>query len=306
MLGAIAAGLAVVAACLVKGPVGLFPLAIPPLTVMLVGSERPQVRRIAGIWLTLVITAGIAFSVVLAVDEARFALSEFTRTHVVPSLQGERGLPRRSVDIARHFTLGILARMAAFAALLWLIRPRNRHLPAVRWNVAAFFVAAGLSASVPVLASPVLAGHYFLPSVPLFAIGVAATALPAVQAYRELSVTRRRLTPLLLATGLTILSVAVPVVRGPMERRDARLIADLRAIGAEFPRHVTIGTCAAAADDWGLHGYAQRFFQTSLAATGSPNDGWFLVHRDACEPSSMCIPAAEGRDLKLFRCVDVD
>lgn len=59
MLGSIAAGLAVVAACLVKGPVGLFPLAVPPLTWMLVGTGRRQVRRIAGIWITLAITIGL-------------------------------------------------------------------------------------------------------------------------------------------------------------------------------------------------------------------------------------------------------
>ena len=192
--------------------------------------------------------------------------------------------------------------MAALAALLWIIRPRGRQSAAVPWRIVGFFLAIGLLASVPLLASPVLAGHYFLPSVPFFSIGVAAAAWPAVQAYRALSSTRRRFIPLALAIFLAGLSVAVPVVRGPMERRDVELIAGLRTVGPHLSRQSTIGTCEAAAADWGLHGYAQRFFGVSLAATGSPREGWLLIRRDACPAPSTCVLSAESRELKLFRC----
>jgi hypothetical protein len=82
------------------------------------------------------------------------------------------------------------------------------------------------------------------------------------------------------------------------------LIAGLRTVGEHLPRHATIGTCQASAEDWGLHGYAQRFLGVSLAATGSPGDGWFLVRQDACKAAVGCVVASQSRSLTLFRCAN--
>jgi hypothetical protein len=176
----------------------------------------------------------------------------------------------------------------------------------VRWKVALFLLTVGLAASVPVLASPVLAGHYFLPSVPVFALAVAAAALPAVQAYRDLSLTPRRYIPVGLAITLVVLSVAVLLANGPMERRDAGLIAGLRGIGSSLTPDTTIGTCAGAAEEWGLHGYTQRFFRVSLAAADRPRAGWFLVRREGCQPPSGCVQDITASELTLFRCASAD
>ena len=297
------AAVAMAAAFLTKGPVGLFPLAVPPLAILLLRPARPSLPKVAIVWITLLITAGALGAMLLAIPDARHALAEFARTHVVPALQGERGLPRRSFDIARHFTLGILARMGALAMLLWLIRPRGRDVPAVRWNAALFFFGVGLIASVPLLASPVLAGHYFVPSVPFFALAVAASALPAVQGYRERTSGAGRFVPIGIAAALVLLAALVLVLRGPMEKRDADLVAAIQRVGAEVPAGATIGTCASAAEDWGQHGYFQRFYRVSLAATGEPVDGLFLVGRVACAAPPGCSRIVTSGELILFRCV---
>jgi 4-amino-4-deoxy-L-arabinose transferase-like glycosyltransferase len=301
VVAAACAALAVLGAALTKGPVGLFPLAVPPLALLLTGTGRPQLKRLALVWITLVgVTASLA-AITLAIPEARHALAEFARTHVLPALQGERGLPRRSFDIARHFTLGILARMGALAALLWVIRPGRREAPAIRWNVAAFFFATGLIASLPLLASPVLAGHYFVPSVPFFALSVAAIALPAVDVYRQRAGGWTRFVPASIAALLVVLSVAV-LRRGPMEKRDVDLVAAVRAVGSAVPAGLTIGTCASAAEDWGQHGYFQRFHRISLAATDDPVNGFMVVRRLACAAPPGCSRVVDSRELILFRC----
>jgi hypothetical protein len=226
------------------------------------------------------------------------------RTHVVPALQGERGLPRRSFDIARHFTLGIIARMGALAALLWVIRPVRRDVPGIRWNVSAFFFATGLIASLPLLASPVLAGHYFVPSVPFFALSVATIALPAVEAYRQRTAGWTRFIPAAVATLLVVLSVGVLLLRGPMEKRDVDLVAAVRTVGSEVPRGLTVGACVSAAEDWGQHGYFQRFHRISLAATDNPVNGFMLVRRLACPAPPGCSRVVNSRELILYRCSD--
>jgi hypothetical protein len=297
------AALAIAAACLTKGPVGLFPLAVPPFALLLAGPRQAPRYRVAIVWTILLVATAVLFTLILASPDARHALSEFTRTHVAPALRGERGLPRRSFDIARHFTLGILARMCALAALLWLIRPRRRAVAPVQWNAALFFFGVGLIASVPLLASPVLAGHYFVPSVPFFALAVAAVALPAVQAYRERSDGLTRFLPLGFTALLVVLSVAILLVRGPMEPRDRGLVAAVRSIGAAVAAGATIGTCESAGQDWGLHGYFQRFHRVSLAATDTPGDGWFLLRSASCAAPPGCAVHRREGDLALFLCV---
>jgi 4-amino-4-deoxy-L-arabinose transferase-like glycosyltransferase len=295
-----AAALAVTAAALTKGPVGLFPLAVPPLALLVAPPGERSISRLALVWMTLLVTTAAVCAAILAIPEARHALSEFARTHVVPALQGERGLPRRSFDIARHFTLGILARMGALLAVLWLIHPRGRGVPGVRWNVSLFFLVAGLTASLPLLGSPVLAGHYFIPSVPLFALAVAAAALPAVEAYRERTDGVRRFIPVSAAVALTVLAIAVPLVSGPMGRRDVDLVRSARAL--VLPMDVTIGTCASASQDWGLHNYLQRFHRVSLAATDRAETGLFLIRRSACTAPVGCSSLTFDGELALFRC----
>jgi 4-amino-4-deoxy-L-arabinose transferase-like glycosyltransferase len=302
LIGAAVAGLTVIAAVLTKGPVGLFPLVVPGLTLLIARRGPTSTKRLVLVWTTVLAVTGAAGTAIYAIPEARHALSEFARTHVVPALQGERGLPRRSFDIARHFTLGIVARMSVLLALLWLIRPRSREVPGVRWQVASFFFGVALVASLPLLASPVLAGHYFIPSVPLFALAVATVALPAVQAYRERTDGYARFIPTAIGVALAALAVMVPLVRGPMGKRDADLIQALRAIAPNLPRGGTIGTCASAAEDWGLHNYLQRFSRVSLAATGRSGDGRFLIRRVACAPPPECSEIAREGELALYRC----
>ena len=298
------AALGVLGAALTKGPVGLFPLAVPPLALLLTGTGRPQLTRLALVWITLLgVTASLA-AITLAIPDARHALAEFARTHVMPALQGERGLPRRSFDIARHFTLGIIARMGALAALLWVIRPARREAPGLRWNVTVFFFATGLIASLPLLASPVLAGHYFVPSVPFFALSVAAIALPAVEAYRQRTAGWVRFIPASLAALLVVLSVGVLLSRGPMEKRDVDLVAAVRKVGSEVPGGLTVGACASAAEDWGQHGYFQRFHGISLAATDNPVNGFMVVRRVACPAPPGCSRVVDSRELILYRCTD--
>jgi 4-amino-4-deoxy-L-arabinose transferase-like glycosyltransferase len=302
VIAASGAAVAVIAAVLTKGPVGLFPLAIPPLALLLTGPARPRFTRMTIVWITLLIVTGSLAATILAMPDARHSLAEFARTHVVPALQGERGLPRRSFDIARHFTLGILARMGALAAVLWLIRPRTRHGHGIHLNAAGFFFGAGLLASLPLLASPVLAGHYFLPSVPLFALAMATVALPAVEAFRERTTGWGRLVPAALAAGLFVLSIAVPLFNGPMEKRDVGLVDAVRRVGALIPGETTIATCANAAEDWGLHGYFQRFYRVSLAASDAAVSGFLVVRNDACAVPPQCSSLATRGELILYSC----
>lgn len=299
----IAASLAVVVACLTKGPVGLFPLVSPILLLLGPAEGRPSRARAIGMSAAMAGICASAAALMLLFDGPRGALTGFAETHLAPALQGERGLPRRSSDIARHLTLGIWARMAALGALLWLVCGRRRPSGAAVPREALVFFAIGLSASVPVLVSPVLAGHYFVPSVPFFALAAAAITLPALQ--RPLPPEGPgplRLVPLGIAATLVLLVGIVLVTHGPMERRDVRLLGGFDAVASSLPRNGVVHSCASAREDWGLHSYLQRFFRISLDASGGSDARWFLVREKACEAPADCRVAAGDTTLHLYRC----
>lgn len=294
------AAAALIAAFLTKGPVGLFPLAVPPLLLLVPSDQRPTLKKIA--WMSLMLLAAVfaAGATLVAFDASRYSIGEFTRTHLMPALEGQRGLPRRSWDIARHLTLGIWARMAGGVVLLWAIRRAGSSKRRFA-QTGAFFFATGLAASLPVLMSPVLAGHYFVPSVPFFALAAAALSLPVVQTLKG-STGRRRFVPIGIAVALAMTSVVVLAVHGPMERRDLDLIAGLDAIRPLAPVGSTIGTCENATQEFGFQSYMQRFFRISLETTGAPRGGWFLILKASCAAPPSCEKAAGDPTLLLYRC----
>lgn len=293
------AAVAVVAAGLVKGPVGLFPLAVPLLFAVLPSSQRPP--RLAVVVLVLSAVVGVCGGAILLDPRARQSLEAFASSHLVPALQGGRGVGPRAADILRHLALGIWARMGALVIVLWLVRRSAASVRAIP-RAAYFFLSIGCAASLPILTSPVLAGHYFFPSVPFFALGFAALAMPAVSEMRAEPGGWPWRAPAALAIALLATIVVVLAVHGSLERRDVAMLRSLDAISAVAPRGTTVGGCAASGRDWGLLAYLQRYYRISLMPNDAPVSGWFVITPGSCAAPSTCQPAVEAEAFSLMRC----
>jgi hypothetical protein len=229
---------------------------------------------------------------------------EFARTHLLPALQGTRGDAVTLWDIVRHLAAGIAGRIAVIVGLLWLVRRRAAGARFAFEPATRFLLATALLASVPLLLSPKMAGHYFLPSIPYFALAGAAFALPAVRSFFDGRTpgTWAKRAPVVIAGALVLTTALVLVFHGTLERRDREMIESLDAIAADVPRGTTIGTCRASGEDWGLVAYMQRFFRVSLDAAEAPSNGWFLVANGACTAPPSCSLTRDGARLALFRC----
>jgi hypothetical protein len=99
-----------------------------------------------------------------------------------------------------------------------------------------------------------------------------------------------------------VASIAVPLTAGPIEPRDVEMVRSLDAVAPRMPRDQTIGTCARAGSNWGLHSYVSRFFNVALDARGAPVNGWFLTLDAECAAPAGCGRAASGARLELFAC----
>lgn len=344
LLRGAAGGLTIAAAFLTKGPVGLFPLAVPALLLLMPKPRRPA--RIGPMTLGMIAALCACGLALAAYEPSRHALTRYVETQVAPSILGLREINEDRFPVFRHVFVGIAARMAALLALIRVAGSvRRRRLarggapvsagpPAIggrdagvgfasaaRSGPGLFLLVLAFGASVPITFSPKLAGHYFVPSVAMFALAFASFALGPVAALTTTRTdTGRRLSRRVLpALGVVLLaaSVLVPLLHGPLSQRDAALMHDLRAIGAAMPEGTTIGSCdnPRAAYDWCLHSYVQRWYRVSLDARDQPVNGWLLQTDDepcralartgrtpSCEPPPSCRPVARGDALGLFRC----
>lgn len=295
-------GIAVAAATLVKGPVGFFPLAVPALYWLLRADRRP--RR----WwaLTAALCGVLAVGAVgLALAEGpRLAMAAYLSKQVLPAIDSSRGDGASIADVSRHLTVGITGRLAVIVGVLWLVRRRRRPAGTAAIDRSAwFFLAMGLAASLPLLLSQRLSGHYFLPSVPFFALAAAAVALPAVLSFRrETPVRWARRVPVVLATGLLAVAGTFIAVHGTLEPRNQDLIASFDALEGVVPVGQTVGTCAGSSADWGFVAYAQRFYRLSLAFDDRAVNGWFLRRDEACALPPTCRLAAGAPPVELYRC----
>jgi hypothetical protein len=310
MTWAVVAGILVVGAVLVKGPNGLFPLAAPALAFLILPDMSGSRAQQSG--LTMVATTAAFALGLFGWPEARSALTDYWRQHLAAAISGERGIGRFNAlrSLIRHLASGVFLRMAALLALFWIVarllpvNPSRPLPPGKRW--AWFFLAMGIAASVPVLVSTKIAGHYLVPSIPLFALGFAGLARPWVASLQLRYGARPLAAKALLAAGIILILTALtlPFLPVSIEPRDVRWMAEYRIVGPYLGRGTTIGTCAGAAGDWGLQAYMQRLFMVSLDA-GADNHAQYLQLRDReCEAPAQCAAVASSERLTLWNCTD--
>lgn len=299
VFAAVAAGLAVGAGVLTKGPVGLFPLA-SAVTISVVMTRRPG-GRVLLVSAAAVLTVALIFAALLSYPPARESLSGYWDRQVVASLSGQREVTGDDWAFLRHLLLGIVGRMALVVCVVAVAAPRSGR-PGTSWQVATMFAAVALTASVPLALSPKLVGHYFLPSTPFFALAAASLAAPAVTAImrgRSVLVTA---VPVGLAILLVAASVFVVGTQGSLDRRDVDLLRDLDGVGKHLSYGSTVGGCESEEVDWRLHSYLSRMFGVTLTLDGRASGGRFLQSFEACQVPAECTLAVKGRSVSLFRC----
>jgi 4-amino-4-deoxy-L-arabinose transferase-like glycosyltransferase len=264
------AAASMLAAALIKGPVGLFP-AVAPLVAGLALADRRWAaiaRNQAAIliWFALLVTAVFAYS------PARHAVSEYFQQQIASSLSGERGaLHGRFYLVAKTATA--LALPAAIAILIHFAS-RRRFAAAeaespVDYRAAAFFGLTALSASLPLLASPRQSAMYAAPSYPFFILAIARLAAPAVErlllAEREWIAARYRYGALKFALGgLIAAACLVSVARYGRIERDIELLHDVARIEQYVPASATVAVPAALQNDFQLRAYLYRRHYVSV------------------------------------------
>lgn len=278
----LAGGAGIVAAFLAKGPVGLFPLAVPFLYAI-VFPGRLRVRealRVLG-WTSLLPLAATA--AILAYMPAREFMSHYLKQQVMDSLSGQR---EAATSLVNH--LGILVKIAeqvivilvVILVLRWrLVRPGTTKIAGFT-RPAWLFLLIGLSASLPMVVSAKHHSFYLFPALIFFALSAASLVVAWIPvAVREQR--RQGYSVGVLLAGLAIAAVFFCFLRGERYyRTHAGFLSVMDDLVAKVPDGSTVTTSPDILrnrDD--VNGYLERYHDIILT-TDPGASGFYLALRN--------------------------
>ncbi len=254
------------AALLTKGPVGMFPLAVPALYWL--AYKWGQWKEIPkAILQTLVLTALLAGGIFLLfqLPESRLAIERYLHQQLMAALAGEReitggGLGRWTllyellIQILVPVVLGVI--IVVLAKVFKAKRPEYKLK-----NAALFFLLVGVAASLPMMLSVKQRTFYLVPSLPFYIMALCIVLYPYYIALtNRLTVGDKGLKYFKVAA--TVISLALCVYLGSkigQPGRDQELLANMKYIGEQIPKGEAIGICSEAGQDYAFLAYIQRY-----------------------------------------------
>ncbi len=286
----VGAGLAIVLALLSKGPVGLFPLAVPAFYAAVFGS--PRIISAAFDTSVMLVTVLAIFFVTLLFDGPREYILQYANGQLVASLSGARG--------GRGFTIGLLVFLptllyiSLIAGLLWLfsvwlgpVSSADKLSRGTLKQTGIFLFAIGFAASAPIFASPRVAAYYFNPSMPFFAMSFLCFCAPHIINITErLSAAWLRRATMAL-TAIFVVSFVFVAMNVGKPGQDRDLIEDARLLATHIcpssqKCEKSVATCRSVYEDWQFHVYVGRNHRVDLVPKAPAADDPFFLTDDMC------------------------
>ncbi|MDG2277189.1 MAG: glycosyltransferase family 39 protein [Pseudomonadales bacterium] len=178
---------------LVKGPVGLFPLAMPFVFAALMDNQilRGIRRSTMSSFVCFTLLASLLFY-----EPARDHLFAYFDQQILASLTGQRGNDNDRIYLLQHLvtnlaipmvlSLGLISLRLAVAqraggATVSQLRPLSSGAAYLPSRDTLAMIAIGLIASLPLFISPRHYRHYLFPCLPFFALAAAMIVQPKLQ-----------------------------------------------------------------------------------------------------------------------------
>lgn len=260
------AGLFIFAALLTKGPVGMFPLAIPAL-YWLAYSWGEWRKPGKAIWQTLVLAALVSAAVFLLFQfpESRSGIERYLHEQLLAALSGQReitggGLGR--LTLAYELLMQMLVPIALGIIIVIAAKVLKVKKPQYQLKrTAIFFLLVGISASLPMMLSVKQRTFYLVPALPFYIMALCIVLYPYYIALtNRLAVGDKglkyfRISAIAISIGLC----AYLGSKIGQPGRDHELLANMKYIGQHIPKGEAIGICAEMDKDYSFLAYIQRY-----------------------------------------------
>ncbi|MFN8287281.1 MAG: glycosyltransferase family 39 protein [Chitinophagales bacterium] len=252
-----AAGAMVLGATLCKGPVGLYPLAIPFIWFVVNGKSSlwPAAKAIGFSVLFLL----LGYAALWQLPEAREALLKFLEIQLVPSLNGRFATGGSRLYILGQLLIQLLPVIGLLLITVYLRRNKDRQTPL---HVLLFLLIA-LSAALPIMVSTKQMAIYLLPAMSFFALAAAAFIAPSLSELQRLPARVFTAAFVICYIGIATGFVA-GLLRIGVPSRDYKIINALQELDADLPKSTIVKVSPELWENWALQAYLYRFYFISV------------------------------------------
>ena len=258
-------GILIFLATLCKGFPGFFPIAVPFLYWLII--KKINFKKSLIYSLVLILSVIIIYTILFLIPISRESLSiylfkrAFIRMTNIPTVN------------SRFYILGQLF-MEQLAQILFVIivilmaKFKKVKLEITNYvRLSIFFIAIGLSASIPLMLTLVQKSFYFVPALPFFAIGFSILIAPIVSnfiVWINIKTNSYKIFFMTCALSFIIIIIAFFMQIGKTSR-DKEMLHDVYLIGH------TVKNCSVISipdntmwDEWGLKCYLMRYCNIKL------------------------------------------
>jgi 4-amino-4-deoxy-L-arabinose transferase-like glycosyltransferase len=281
------AGFCIFLGILTKGPVALYPLAIPVLWAFF----TKEITFKKAIIYTIILTAisSLLFVGLLYFNPAaKTYFGIYWEQRLLAVIVGSRDDMKLSgwqhLEILETLFIELLPVLIVFlifyAALK--IKKINIDIPKSNINLGLFFLFLGFSATLPIMISTKQSGIYLIPGLPMFAFSAAFFAMPFFERLVNLTMFERFSLRFKYFSwfGLAVSLMYSAVIMGNYER-DKLLLSDVDNLKKVIPQDAKVGVCFEMMDNFVFHVNLQRFCRFELRKY-TPTD-YFLTRKTECD-----------------------
>jgi hypothetical protein len=283
----ILASLSIFLGILTKGPVALYPLAIPVLFAFF--TKEISYSKAFKYTLILTCLSGLFFIALLYVNsDAKQYFTNYWEQRLLAVIVGSREDMRLNgwerLDLLSTLFVELLPILIVF--LLFYIglkvKKINISIPKQYINLGLFFFFLGLAATLPIMVSSKQSGIYLIPGLPMFGFSAAFFALPFFERLVNLkmfdvfSVRFKYFSWL----GLVVSLIYSAVIAGNFGR-DKLLLSDVETLKKIIPEDEKVGVCFEMMDNFVFHVNLQRFCRYELRKNTPVT--YFLTRKMECD-----------------------
>ncbi len=276
------AGFFIFLGIMTKGPVALYPAAVPFLFMVIFNRPGDRGRAftkqagkgmLQSAWM-IVVTLGLFALLLALIPEARHYFENYWERRLGVVLSGTRE-DAEFTGWARLSIFVILIKeqpglIALFLLLLFISGKRGANAGSFQRErkISLFFLLTGFAATLPIMLSARQNGIYIIPGMPMFALAAGYYHLPLIHNWLESpgEKTIRFLKTLYTVSlaGIPVLGVYVFFLFG-QPGREKELLHDLPYLQQIIPKGEKVAVCEHLMQNQQAHTYLQRFHHLELS-----------------------------------------
>jgi 4-amino-4-deoxy-L-arabinose transferase-like glycosyltransferase len=260
-------GLSMFGAILIKGPVALFPLAVPLISMVYDAKKTMKVLTTAIILLmTLIVSFGLMFATNMA---SLHFFKRYVSQQVLDSVTGAR-----EISMSRFHVFTVVGRESLVPLLVGgtlaaiIYRLRQTAISSVHSRLFLYYLGIALAGSLPILVSAKQKRWYALPSLPFYAMAMAVVFNDAALALERLVNDKKKIGKNIIVSSAIILCIALSFMfvekNTPRRHKDFHADFSKQNVAIEERKVISVYPIQLTTH-WTLGANMQRKFRASLS-----------------------------------------